>query len=110
LAGRCEENKRRSKMLTIKVRRAPDQCRGDLHAVEVVDPHYLSSDIESPEYPGDGPAPHSHYAVLIPEGKFADYAADLYIWFSNGGEGKIAAQEIIPRKGWQLEWLPDPEN
>ena len=96
-------------MLTIKVRRAPDQYRGEFHAVEVMGPHLLCSDVASPEYPGDGIAPHSHYAVLIPDGRFADYAADLYIWYGAGGEGKLAAQEIIPRHGWELEWLPDPE-
>mgnify|MGYP000933597848 CR=1 FL=1 len=99
-------------MPILKVRRAPDQYNGDLDCIDVLSQHYLCADFPAPEYPGDGPAPHGHYTIIVPDdmGLFAAYAADLYEWYGSNGEGNLAAQEIIVRPGWQLEWLPNPEN
>ena len=98
-------------MPMLKVRRAGDQYNGDLSCVEIIADHLLCADIPAPE-----PEPkfdqdfHAHYGVLIVRGAFASCAADLYEWYGSNGEGKLAAETIIPRPGWQLEWLPDPEN
>ncbi len=96
----------------INVRRAPDQYRGDMSCIDVLSQHYLCADLPAPAFSGNGPEPTYHYAVLVPDagGLFVDYAADLFVWYGSNGEGKLAAQEIVPRHGWQLEWLPNPEN
>ena len=98
-------------MSILKVRRAPDQYNGDLSCVEAVSQHFLCSDLPILIFPGDGPAPHRSYAVIVPNSEgFASHAADLYEWYGSNGEGKLAAEKIIPRPGWELEWLPDPES